>query len=177
MPMPTPPAARRRPQPANARAVSKAEGLLKARCPQTASPPPRGAAQADSGVPQTDPKLSKKQDDDGRYPIHWAASSNDLEIVALLTDQAAFDPDVQVRPPLESWPLSGPAGGGQACAAADGSWPGQDASGWTPLMIAASVPDGEPVLKLLLQRGADVNEKSKPARPPALGEPDIPPNR
>lgn len=28
-------------------------------------------------------------------------------------------------------------------------------------MIAASVPDSEPVLKLLLQKGADVNEKSE----------------
>lgn len=32
--------------------------------------------------------------------------------------------------------------------------------GWTPLMISVSVPDSEPVLKLLLQKGADVNEKS-----------------
>lgn len=37
----------------------------------------------------------------------------------------------------------------------------QDESGWTPLMISASVPESEPVLKLLLQKGADVNEKSK----------------
>lgn len=37
----------------------------------------------------------------------------------------------------------------------------QDESGWTPLMISASVPDSERVLKVLLQRGADVNEKSK----------------
>ena len=28
-------------------------------------------------------------------------------------------------------------------------------------MISASVPDSEPVLKLLLQKGADVNQKSK----------------
>ena len=46
--------------------------------------------------PQNDPKLSKRQDDDGRYPIHWAASSNNLEIVQLLADQPSFDPDVQV---------------------------------------------------------------------------------
>lgn len=36
----------------------------------------------------------------------------------------------------------------------------QDESGWTPLMISASVPDGERVLKVLLRKGADVNEKS-----------------
>src|SRR5699024_8895873 len=38
---------------------------------------------------------------------------------------------------------------------------GQDGSGWTALMIAASVADSEPILTLLLQRGADVNEKSE----------------
>ncbi|KAK2609015.1 putative ankyrin-repeat protein [Conoideocrella luteorostrata] len=90
--------------------VTKAEGLLK-----------------------TDPKLAAKQDEDGRYPIHWAASSNNLEIVRLLVNQEGFDPDVQ---------------------------PVEDGSGWTPLMISASVPDGEPVLRVLIQRGADINEKS-----------------
>lgn len=37
----------------------------------------------------------------------------------------------------------------------------QDDSGWTPLMISASVPDSEPVLRVLIQKGAEVNEKSK----------------
>ncbi|EFY89417.1 ankyrin repeat containing protein [Metarhizium acridum CQMa 102] len=78
----------------------------------------------------TDPKLSKKKDDDGRYPIHWAASSNNLEIVTLLANQASFDPDVQ------------------------------DDSGWTPLMISASVADSEAVLRVLIQKGAEVNEKT-----------------
>ncbi len=36
----------------------------------------------------------------------------------------------------------------------------QDDSGWPPLMIAASVKDGEAIVDLLLSRGADVNEKS-----------------
>ncbi|RDA90538.1 hypothetical protein CP533_4139 [Ophiocordyceps camponoti-saundersi (nom. inval.)] len=79
---------------------------------------------------QTDPKLSICKDNDGRYPIHWAASSNSLDVVLLLANQASFDPDVQ------------------------------DSSGWTPLMISASVPDSEPVLKLLLQKGAYVDEKN-----------------
>ncbi|KYK55951.1 hypothetical protein DCS_07916 [Drechmeria coniospora] len=87
--------------------VAKAEGLLK-----------------------TDPKLSQKRDDDGRYAIHWAVSSNNLDIVVLLVNHPAFDPDVQ------------------------------DGSGWTPLMISASVPNGEAVLKMLLQKGANVNEKN-----------------
>ena len=39
--------------------------------------------------------------------------------------------------------------------------PSKDESGWTPLMISASVPESEPVLNLLLKAGADVNEKSE----------------
>ncbi|PTB39716.1 hypothetical protein M441DRAFT_70816 [Trichoderma asperellum CBS 433.97] len=63
--------------------------------------------------------------DDGRYPIHWAASSNSYDIILLLANQSSFDPDIQ------------------------------DDSGWTPLMISASVQNSEPALNLLLQRGAD----------------------
>ncbi|KHN98562.1 Ankyrin repeat-containing domain protein [Metarhizium album ARSEF 1941] len=82
------------------------------------------------GLLKTDPRLLKKKDDDGRYPIHWAASSNNLEILTLLANQASFDPDVQ------------------------------DDSGWTPLMISASVADSEAVLRVLIQKGAEVNEKN-----------------
>jgi 26S proteasome non-ATPase regulatory subunit 10 len=45
---------------------------------------------------KSDPKLSQRKDDDGRYPIHWAASSNNLEIVQLLASQRSFDADIQV---------------------------------------------------------------------------------
>ncbi|KAI0443283.1 ankyrin [Xylaria telfairii] len=72
-----------------------------------------------------DPKLSQRKDEDGRLPIHWAASSNQHAIVLLLSQQKTFDPDVE------------------------------DDSGWTPLMIAASVKDGDAIVDLLLQRGAD----------------------
>uniref|UniRef100_A0A8H7TN95 Uncharacterized protein n=1 Tax=Bionectria ochroleuca TaxID=29856 RepID=A0A8H7TN95_BIOOC len=82
------------------------------------------------GRAKTDPKLSKKVDDDGRYAIHWAASANYLEIVSLLAEQPKFDADIE------------------------------DGSGWTPLMISASVPDNEPVLTLLISKGADVNAKN-----------------
>ncbi|GAP90331.1 putative ankyrin repeat domain-containing protein [Rosellinia necatrix] len=77
-----------------------------------------------------DPKLSQRKDDDGRLPIHWAASSNQHGIVLLLSQQKGFDPDVE------------------------------DDSGWTPLMIAVSVKDGDAVVDTLLQRGADVNQKN-----------------
>ncbi|KAJ8120356.1 hypothetical protein O1611_g10386 [Lasiodiplodia mahajangana] len=78
-----------------------------------------------------DPKLSQHKDDDGRLPIHWAASSNQHAIALLLSQQKNFDPDVE------------------------------DDSGWTPLMIAASVKDGDAIVDVLLQRGADVNQKNQ----------------
>ncbi|KAI0815676.1 ankyrin repeat-containing domain protein [Xylaria sp. FL0064] len=78
-----------------------------------------------------DPKSSQRKDDDGRLPIHWAASSNQHAIALLLSQQKTFDPDVE------------------------------DDSGWTPLMIAASVKDAEPIVELLLSRGADVNHKNQ----------------
>lgn len=37
----------------------------------------------------------------------------------------------------------------------------QDGLGWTPLMIAASVKDGEDMVTWLTGRGADVGEKSE----------------
>ncbi|KAJ2988012.1 hypothetical protein NUW58_g4199 [Xylaria curta] len=75
-----------------------------------------------------DPKSAQRKDDDGRLPIHWAASSNQPAIVLLLSQQKTFDPDVE------------------------------DSIGWTPLMIAASVKDGDAIVDILLNRGADVNQ-------------------
>jgi len=37
----------------------------------------------------------------------------------------------------------------------------QDGSGWTPLMIAVSLKDGEDLVNLFLNKGADVNQTSK----------------
>ena len=45
---------------------------------------------------KADPKLAKLKDDDGRLPIHWACSANQLDIVLLLAAQKGFDLDVQV---------------------------------------------------------------------------------
>ncbi|KAK4088766.1 hypothetical protein PCL_02957 [Purpureocillium lilacinum] len=117
--------------------VSRAEALLKAWHPRPWH--------------ENDPKLAKKQDDDGRYAVHWAASSNSFQIMLMLAELPGFDPDVQRRQDekTEAEALTG------TCWTA-----GQDGSGWTALMIAASVADSEPILTLLLQRGADVNEKN-----------------
>jgi len=81
---------------------------------------------------EANPKLAKIVDDDGRLPIHWAVSYNHRPLVELLIQQQAkgFDPDVQ------------------------------DSLGWTPLMMAASRPEGTELAELLISRGANVNEKN-----------------
>ncbi|KAI9371404.1 ankyrin repeat-containing domain protein [Aspergillus egyptiacus] len=78
------------------------------------------------------PKLATTKDDDDRLPIHWAVAYNHLPIVELLVSTKNFDPDVE------------------------------DGLGWTPLMIASSLKnaEGDPILELLLRKGADVNTKT-----------------
>ncbi|RDW72017.1 putative proteasome regulatory particle subunit 2 [Coleophoma crateriformis] len=76
------------------------------------------------------PKLADQKDDDERLPIHWAVSYGHLDIAILLASQKNFDPDVQ------------------------------DGSGWTPLMIAVSLKEGEELVDLLLRKEADVNSKN-----------------
>lgn len=87
---------------------------------------------------KTDPKLCNLVDGDSRLPIHWAVSYSHLPIVSLLLSRPDFDPDIQ------------------------------DGSGWTPLMIASSLKEGqeqqdgaEKIVDLLLSKGADVNIKSE----------------
>jgi len=70
-------------------------------------------------------------DDDERLPIHWAVSYGQLEVALLLAQRKDFDPDVQ------------------------------DGSGWTPLMMAVSLKEGDELVNLLLQKGADVNQISE----------------
>jgi 26S proteasome non-ATPase regulatory subunit 10 len=104
---------------------------------------------------QADPKQASKKDDDGRLPIHWAASSNKPDIVLLLAQQKGFDPDVEVSMGRVPASTTSSTGANWKCFH-------QDESGWTPLMIAASVKDSEKLVELLLQRGADVNQTSRP---------------
>ncbi|MCJ1322088.1 hypothetical protein MMC15_007433, partial [Xylographa vitiligo] len=72
-------------------------------------------------------RLANQRDDDDRLPIHWAVSYNHQNVVELLVSRRDFDPDVK------------------------------DGSGWTPLMIAASLRDGDELVDLLIQKEADVN--------------------
>ncbi|EAW07766.1 ankyrin repeat domain-containing protein [Aspergillus clavatus NRRL 1] len=91
-----------------------------------------GRTQIAESLLNANPKLATIKDDDERLPIHWAAAFNRLPVVELLVAQKNFDPDVE------------------------------DGSGWTPLMIAASLKnaEGDPILELLLRKGADVSIKS-----------------
>lgn len=79
---------------------------------------------------KANPKLATLKDDDERQPIHWATSYNHRPIVQILISQRNFDPDVQ------------------------------DASGWTPLMIASSLREEDGLVDMLLSKDADVNMKN-----------------
>lgn len=79
---------------------------------------------------QANPKLATRRDDDDRLPIHWAASYNRQSIVEILAERKDFDVDAQ------------------------------DGSGWTPLMIASSIPEGDALVDLLLGKDADPNVKT-----------------
>ncbi|KAK6064445.1 hypothetical protein SCUP234_12221 [Seiridium cupressi] len=105
------------------------------------------------GRGRADAKLARRKDDDGRLPIHWAASSNQPEIVQLLAQQKQFDPDVEV-----SWRAGLMTLFQIESCVLRMLIASQDDSGWTPLMIAASVKDGEKLVGMLLGWGADVNQ-------------------
>ncbi|KAK5168316.1 putative ankyrin-repeat protein [Saxophila tyrrhenica] len=77
-----------------------------------------------------DKRLANRPDDDERLPLHWAASYNRISIVELLSDQKGFDIDAR------------------------------DGAGWTALMMAASLKDGDELVDLLLAKSADVSEKT-----------------
>ncbi|KAK5673827.1 putative ankyrin-repeat protein, partial [Elasticomyces elasticus] len=86
-----------------------------------------GNIQTVESLLNANPKLGTTKDDDDRLPIHWAVSYNHFDIVELLVSQTNFDPDVE------------------------------DGSGWTPVMIAASLRDaeGDQIVDLLLRKDAD----------------------
>ncbi|KAH7380861.1 ankyrin repeat-containing domain protein [Cadophora sp. MPI-SDFR-AT-0126] len=89
-----------------------------------------GRTQVVESLLAANPKFAQRVDDDGRLPLHWAVSYNHLDIAKLLAATKDFDADVQ------------------------------DGSGWTPLMIAVSLKDGEELVDLLLRKDADVNAKT-----------------
>ena len=99
---------------------------------------------------QANPRLATKRDDDERLPIHWAVSYNHMPVVELLVSRRDFDPDVQVLSFLRKNDL-------QILLLTYM----QDASGWTPLMIAASLREGDDLVDMLLSKEAEVNVKSR----------------
>ncbi|KAF2145702.1 uncharacterized protein K452DRAFT_324600 [Aplosporella prunicola CBS 121167] len=82
------------------------------------------------GRTQANPRLATRRDDDDRLPLHWAVAYNRVPIVSVLVQSKGFDVDAQ------------------------------DGSGWTPLMMAASLKESDELVDLLLSRGADVNMKT-----------------
>ncbi|KAJ5561937.1 hypothetical protein N7535_003601 [Penicillium sp. DV-2018c] len=96
-----------------------------------------GRDQVFESLLNANPKAAFVKDDDERLPIHWAVAYNRFSIVEMLVAMKGFDPDVEVKS-------------------------AQDGSGWTPLMIAASLKDaaGDAIVDLLLRKGADVSMKS-----------------
>lgn len=84
-----------------------------------------------------DPKLVLKVDEDDRLPLHWACTQTNKEIVE---DLIAATPRSKLDSIIDA----------------------QDASGWTPLMIASSLKEnaGLPVIELLLRRDAEVKTQS-----------------
>ncbi|KAK4506563.1 hypothetical protein PRZ48_000295 [Zasmidium cellare] len=78
-----------------------------------------------------DPKLALRPDDDERLPQHWAAAHNHLEILTILSETKKFDVDAQ------------------------------DGAGWTALMMASSLKDGDELVDFLLdQKSADPGIKT-----------------
>ncbi|GAB7350853.1 hypothetical protein MBLNU459_g1382t2 [Dothideomycetes sp. NU459] len=83
------------------------------------------AANVVEALLNANPKLARRRDDDDRLPVHWATSYNRLPIVEMLSERNDFDVDAQ------------------------------DGSGWTCLMIASSLKDGDGLVDLLLAKDAD----------------------
>ncbi|KAJ5742824.1 hypothetical protein N7533_009926 [Penicillium manginii] len=70
-----------------------------------------GRNQVVESLLNANPKSAFVKDEDDRLPIHWAVAYNHMPVVELLVSMKNFDPDVE------------------------------DGSGWTSLMIAASLKD------------------------------------
>lgn len=76
------------------------------------------------------PSLNLIPDDDGRYPIHWACSMNNLPMVKILMSKRNFNVDELI-----------------------------DNSGWTAIHIASSIGN-EDILECLVDNETDINLKT-----------------
>ncbi|EJF64724.1 ankyrin, partial [Dichomitus squalens LYAD-421 SS1] len=114
-----------------------------------------------------DPVLVNAIDDDGRTPLHWAASSGSVDIVRFLIDQKA---DVN-RGDSGGWtPLHIASSGGFDDVVRELLGAGAEVNrtndkGITPLHYAASKSRIE-IGKLLIARGADINARDKANQTP-----------
>ncbi|BEI80117.1 hypothetical protein CcaverHIS002_0106460 [Cutaneotrichosporon cavernicola] len=100
-------------------------------------------------------KLINAKDEDGRTPLHWAATANNLGVTQLLISNAA---DPEARDSLGWTPLliaaaAGPAGERAKVDAANDK-------GQTALHYAAS-KGNVPMGRLLITRGAEINARDR----------------
>lgn len=111
---------------------------------------------------KANPKLRHQKDADEREIIHWACSYNRIEVVKLLMAAKDFDIDVQVRRAYVCFTrtLPFPIKYQRKCVYTE-THEQDGSSGYTPLMFAVSIQDGDDLVDLLLSKGADINTTSK----------------
>ncbi|PIL35631.1 transporter [Ganoderma sinense ZZ0214-1] len=114
-----------------------------------------------------DHKLVEAVDDDGRTPLHWAASSGSVDIVRYLIDEKA---DVNLGDSGGWTPLHIASSGGFDVVVRELLGAGAEVNrtndkGITPLHYAASKSRVE-IGKLLIARGADINARDRANQTP-----------
>ncbi|KAI0926197.1 hypothetical protein AcW1_010362 [Taiwanofungus camphoratus] len=114
-----------------------------------------------------DAKLVNSVDIDGRTPLHWAASSESLDIARYLIDQGA---EVDCSDSLGWTPLHIAASAGHEEIVRELIGSGADVNrrndkGLTPMHYSASKSHVE-IGKLLISRGADINARDKANQTP-----------
>ncbi|OCF41718.1 26S proteasome non-ATPase regulatory subunit 10 [Kwoniella heveanensis CBS 569] len=114
-----------------------------------------------------DPKLVNAKDEDGRTPLHWAATTSNLSIMQLLL---SYHPDLEAKDSMGWTALIIAAASGQIEAIRELLDAGADVNavnekGQTALHYAAS-KGNVPVGKLLVNRGADINAKDRASQQP-----------
>ncbi|WVR03446.1 hypothetical protein IAU60_000437 [Kwoniella sp. DSM 27419] len=114
-----------------------------------------------------DPKLVNSKDDDGRTPLHWAATTSNLSITQLLL---GYHPDVEAKDSMGWTPLIIAAAAGQVEVVRELLEAGADVNainekGQTALHYAASKGNVS-IGRQLVAKGADINAKDRASQHP-----------
>ncbi|UOH83887.1 hypothetical protein LQV05_006625 [Cryptococcus neoformans] len=114
-----------------------------------------------------DPKLINSKDEDGRTPLHWAASTSNLSVLQLLLN---YHPDLEARDTM-GWTalmIASAAGHPEMVKELIGAGAKVDAvneKGQTSLHYAASKGNVS-IGRLLINHGADINAKDRASQHP-----------